>query len=968
MNAAGSSVDAASTRQALQSVEAKYRFPISSNNVLDELSADLSGKRKDIDTIDDLSLNVDGEDDLSADWGDESPTKKGKAPRRQGVTCDECRVKHLRCDLADKIAEARRRDSSGLATSAPEDYSGAKPEPKAICARCQERGLTCNKTINPPSRRYPRPSRTGKRIEQARSMHGSVTSSQADQSSIVSTDTEIGMPSAHTDTRLSGAIVAGALSLRLLSCFFNTAHTQIPVVDFASFTSRYNAAQGNPKVMSIMLNGGDASQGIPSMTMSFPGLKVDRWPDTLESTISTPGTSEALIAAMHAWAAHYTDAPVAFGGEQKAHALGVMEANRSNSPVQLDPMDSFDTEPDYSHLPPSKRPKRKQGVACDTCRLRRVRCDLMERKSGGPCSRCQDKRIVCTDEYIQLKKRKNEAKLRKEQEKQRKGLVTDDNARSRGSSSPSTDSNWNQLGSNPDPLAWTPAPSLPNLYVGSKTVSSLTQFGRARQAFCHDMLTRAVLLVHKHQLLQKPSVEAVQALVLLIQLFDLLDSTFASEMTLAASSHLRLLGLQSSEEIDETDRRAVEKLFNQMQEKRVWCSTWTRDAIAACIYRRLPNFDEERAIRTIGKRFSHATSPTAAPELTPEMGLSFSVMALMQQGVLARFVAKHIDGINRPVLLPPQQRFPMLPSAADISKLTKAVHAVWKSNDALNAFFDRCTLKAWTQMEALKIFRPKAWIASVKTTSAMLNLSVYRILGERHRINAAYLQAVSQTHGSHVISADDLAQSQALRELFEMSSQRAFISCRKVARLVEKLLAKPSLTFQTGGILLRQLFAVAQFLARTPSEDSNNWPQPSAVDPAAIASGAAWTQSDSDVWSASNSSFFAGLGSSSSQQSQQHQQQLLVGAGGSIDPQALNISFIPTVQPEPPPSPSELVHLAMGYDDPLAPYDASAKVREVNCCLEALDQLGFAWPMESEIESVRGILRGDLMRRMSTAV
>lgn len=52
-----------------------------------------------------------------------------------------------------------------------------------------------------------------------------------------------------------------------------------------------------------------------------------------------------------------------------------------------------------------RRPKRKQGVACDTCRLRRVRCDLTERPEGTGCSRCEDKRINCTDEYIQAKKK-----------------------------------------------------------------------------------------------------------------------------------------------------------------------------------------------------------------------------------------------------------------------------------------------------------------------------------------------------------------------------------------------------------------------------------------------------------------------------------------------------------------------------------------------------------------------------------
>ncbi len=61
----------------------------------------------------------------------------------------------------------------------------------------------------------------------------------------------------------------------------------------------------------------------------------------------------------------------------------------------------------------SKRPKRKQGVACDTCRLRRVRCDVTERPEGMGCSRCEDKRIKCTDTYIQTKRAKLMAKSAK---------------------------------------------------------------------------------------------------------------------------------------------------------------------------------------------------------------------------------------------------------------------------------------------------------------------------------------------------------------------------------------------------------------------------------------------------------------------------------------------------------------------------------------------------------------------------
>ncbi|GAA5897114.1 hypothetical protein JCM6882_001796 [Rhodosporidiobolus microsporus] len=43
--------------------------------------------------------------------------------------------------------------------------------------------------------------------------------------------------------------------------------------------------------------------------------------------------------------------------------------------------------------------KRKQLVACDSCRLRRVKCDKAE-KLGGACSECEKKSITCTDSYV----------------------------------------------------------------------------------------------------------------------------------------------------------------------------------------------------------------------------------------------------------------------------------------------------------------------------------------------------------------------------------------------------------------------------------------------------------------------------------------------------------------------------------------------------------------------------------------
>ncbi|GAA5910710.1 hypothetical protein JCM5296_006820 [Sporobolomyces johnsonii] len=81
-------------------------------------------------------------------------------------------------------------------------------------------------------------------------------------------------------------------------------------------------------------------------------------------------------------------------GEDGAGGPGAAEGSRGskrvNGKVKLDKEGN-----------PQK--KRKQGnSACDSCRLRRVKCDKAE-QNGGPCSECVKKKIMCTDTYVKNK-------------------------------------------------------------------------------------------------------------------------------------------------------------------------------------------------------------------------------------------------------------------------------------------------------------------------------------------------------------------------------------------------------------------------------------------------------------------------------------------------------------------------------------------------------------------------------------
>ena len=122
---------------------------------------------------------------------------------------------------------------------------------------------------------------------------------------------------------------------------------------------------------------------------------------------------------------------------------------------------------------------------CAAVSLRRVRCDVTERAAGLGCSRCEDKRIVCTQEYINTKRKDNNlppvapaTQLAEE--------VGVDAWKDRGKEN----SDWINGG-----------PRITEQYTAGRA-KELLRWGRARRAFCHEMLAKAVALVHKHDLLR----------------------------------------------------------------------------------------------------------------------------------------------------------------------------------------------------------------------------------------------------------------------------------------------------------------------------------------------------------------------------------------------------------------------------------------------------------------------------------
>ncbi|GAC73544.1 hypothetical protein PANT_9c00176 [Moesziomyces antarcticus T-34] len=891
---------------------------------------------------------------------DAQSSDKKKSARRQGVTCDQCRAKHLRCDLDDRRSEAARSASPETAETALLEMQRSNSTGTAVhhirCTRCDEKGFVCTKTYAPPSRRYPRPSRSGKRIEQARMLHGADDASAARptverinaSSILIRALTEL----RGAEVRITDRVMAGSLSLQLLNCFFAVCHMQAPVIDFGHFTKTFNLANGDPRKMSIMSNGGSEAEGLPSCIPQTAGLTSTVWPNSRDSKISTPGTTETLLAVLHAWAAHYTDAPIAFGPDFKdLDTVRLLEVD-DNGAVQ--PASSLGLGPDSAKAG-IKRPKRKQGVACDTCRLRRVRCDVTERPEGMGCSRCEDKRIKCTDTYIQTKRAKLAAKGGK-------ASKADDPAEDAPPSADASAGDANRI----SPRSWITARSegLKRLYRPGDVEHNLRR-GKARKPFCHALLNHALSLVHKYDIVKKPSVEGVQILCLIAPLLDNVDGVQAHFFADTACDHAEKLGMTTKLVVDETDRHAVEHMLSTMQSHRIFLTTWCRDSITSGLNRRKAFLKTDRAIEVVGQASFRGTavpvenSRKGEVVLSGEMGLTFVIMTMVQIGALSRFMATHIDPSDgfKPSIpswqrpagssmapVPRSARFAARPSLAELRKLERACAAVWNSLDSLMLFFDRCASKAWSTMDNLQPFRPLGWVVSTKLCGSLLYLALFRALGERHRANAAFMATLSHSLGGQsAVSEEDKTVAASLKALFDKSMQRAIVSCRKTARLVRILL--PLGILQTGGPLMTQLFPVAQFLAKIPSvSDEQVASRMNGRSHSADASGS----------DASPSTFV-------DPQALQRQDSEDSSAERPTSAHGAQPGTTPRVSPQDS-SPSSHVEVLRQLEEMhqinLGPYTHSSKKIEVDALVEGLSQLGYAWDtMDREIAVIQDLLR-----------
>lgn len=196
------------------------------------------------------------------------------------------------------------------------------------------------------------------------------------------------------------------------------------------------------------------------------------------------------------------------------------------------------------------------------------------------------------------------------------------------------------------------------------------------------------------------------------------------------------------------------------------------------------------------------------------------------------------------------------------------------------------------------------------------------------------------------MSEEDKMVAASLKSLFDKSMQRAIVSCRKTARLIGILL--PFGILQTGGPVLKQIFPVAQFLAKIPSVSDEQ-----------VASRMSGRRDSPQcevnlVASPSDPSNFI--------DPQTLQQQDLVEQV--VAQEALRNNAHATQSAEALNNPTTSAHIEVlrqlegMHQLNLGPYTHSSKQEEVENLIEGLSQLGYAWDtMDREIGVIQDLLQ-----------
>lgn len=703
--------------------------------------------------------------DAGATTSQPAGSTQQRLPRsKQLKTCGECRRQHLRCDFSQRVEAERAVDRS-------------RP---VRCSRCEHRGINCVQVGLMNTRYFPRPTRTGRRIELGRQLHGSTVYSDGPGS-----EANIGQAES------AGELIRLELSwpriyLRLLNCYFCCSHSSNPTVDPTTFIRSFNMSLGDVHLMARFLNG---EEGDEETREFFAGSHRAKYAKGTGKFFAEPETLEVLLVLMCAYAVHHINLPFEsmdpavfqeIGGKSLVHAvqedldLGFRRASSSTA-----------TEAGR------RRVKRRQGVACDTCRLRRVRCDLMEQPPGSKaCSRCRVKRIVCTDRYIQWKRQRDTFK--------------------RPMSTRALAKEVQLLPEREQMFVFEPLPH----NFQTLTQHELLEYGVTREGACNILLRRVLKLVHKYDLRHRCTIQTVKVMNLLADHLYYTRSSMSFEAQRVSALHLEQLfpnGLRLC--IDDICPEKWPLFHRALRASRAMHVAWVTDAISGMSYLRKPLMPSDYVCIT--ERTPEGEHPVSLARMERVADEVAGDGCIGPYALLLTLIGRVAHVLYASVYERLSSESGAL-TRARIDMLNHACEEFWENLYTLERMHMVLVrkLRDYDLLELLRPIWPVNWGVSIYNMFFLLSQSLSRRL--RDWYNASRL---GLGYGESDVSKDEtgLHMLENIRQLLQRSQSHTLMICRVNAQLMRNLL--DSGTLLRSSPLWRQLFRMAQFIARSQPVD-----------------------------------------------------------------------------------------------------------------------------------------------------
>lgn len=657
------------------------------------------------------------------------------------------------------------------------------------CSRCEQRQIPCEQVSVAQARYFPRPTRTGRRIELGRQLHGTAMYAE--------------VPDADkAKARPPKELTWPRLYLQLLNCFFSYPFTFAPAMEYDRFSQAFNRSFGDVHIMARYLNGQEGDEPTREFFVHTSSLAVMN--DSKIPVYATPETMETLLTTICAWGALHILLPFESLDLSILEPIGrtsLLQAARDDPDLGFRCSAPIGTPTSITSEPgTSKRQKRRQGVACDTCRLRRVRCDLMEQPPGvNSCSRCRVKHIVCTDRYIQWRRGRDMIK------------------------------NAGSLRSLPDVQLLPRREEFMDLNQLPPSIRQLSQqelidYGMMREPIHNHFMRRALILVHKYDLVNQCTAQGTVVLTLLASMLDYVRPKMSYESQRVANLHLMRLFCRAEFDLG----CLMQEMPMSEQIARLSCNrlphiVWVRDAVTNVSYLRQPQLPKYFCV--VGYRggldatvcqLSVREYMAVSEEVKPSSAVVMYALLTMVIGHVAHKTYETV------MTLPALQVIP--PTMDSVAEIRKACEGMWDELHMVELTMHILAAKMRESTRNMLPLNMLLWSWLILTLNFLLYQAIMRRVTDWFSSTKAYHQWAmysEETQTEPIL--------EATQDLLRDAQLSTLGISRTIAHFTRNLL--PTGLLFRGSSLIRQLFRVAQCIARALSvSDECNDPFPEECD------------------------------------------------------------------------------------------------------------------------------------------